>query len=63
VRVLTDRHPKLEIEILATARQFRLLKREADIALVTGVAAAVEAAVRERAAVVYDSRSQTQTVI
>jgi DNA-binding transcriptional LysR family regulator len=33
VRVLTDRHPKLEIEILATARQFSLLKREADIAI------------------------------
>jgi hypothetical protein len=30
VRVLTDRHPKLEIEILVTARQFSLLKREAD---------------------------------
>ena len=33
VRVLTDRHPKLEIEILTTARQFSLLKREADIAI------------------------------
>jgi DNA-binding transcriptional LysR family regulator len=33
VRVLTDRHPKLEIEILATARQFSLLKREANIAI------------------------------
>jgi hypothetical protein len=31
-RHATDRHPKLEIEILATARQFSLLKREADIA-------------------------------
>jgi DNA-binding transcriptional LysR family regulator len=33
VRVLTDRHPKLEIEILATRRPFSLLKREADIAI------------------------------
>jgi DNA-binding transcriptional LysR family regulator len=34
VRVLADRHPKLEIEILTTARrQFSLLKREADIAI------------------------------
>jgi DNA-binding transcriptional LysR family regulator len=33
VRVLTDRHPKLEIEILVTARQFSLLKREADIVI------------------------------
>jgi DNA-binding transcriptional LysR family regulator len=34
VRVLTDRHPKLEIEMLVTARQFSLLKGEADIAIV-----------------------------
>jgi DNA-binding transcriptional LysR family regulator len=33
VRVLTDRHPNLEIEILVTARQFSLLKREADIVI------------------------------
>jgi DNA-binding transcriptional LysR family regulator len=33
VRVLIDRHPKLEIEFLVTARQFSLLKREADIAI------------------------------
>jgi DNA-binding transcriptional LysR family regulator len=33
MRVLTHRHPKLEIEILVTARQFSLLKREADIAI------------------------------
>jgi DNA-binding transcriptional LysR family regulator len=30
VRVLTDRHPKLEIEIITTARLFSLSKREAD---------------------------------
>ena len=34
VRVLTDRHPKLKIEFLVTARQFSLLKGEADIAIV-----------------------------
>lgn len=34
VRVLADQHPKLEIEILVTARQFSLLKGEADIAIV-----------------------------
>jgi DNA-binding transcriptional LysR family regulator len=33
LRVLTDRHPKLEIEIITTARPFSLLKREADIAI------------------------------
>src|ERR1700716_2918264 len=33
VRALTDRHPELEIEILASARLFSLLKREADIAI------------------------------
>ena len=33
MRVLTDRHPKLEIEMIVTARQFSLLKREADIAI------------------------------
>jgi len=33
VRALTDRHPKLEIEILVTATLFSLLKREADIAI------------------------------
>jgi len=33
VRALTDRHPQLEIEILATATLFSLLKREADIAI------------------------------
>jgi DNA-binding transcriptional LysR family regulator len=33
VRALTDRHPELEIEILASAREFSLLKREADIAI------------------------------
>ena len=33
VRILTDRHPELEIEILASARLFSLLKREADIAI------------------------------
>ena len=33
VRILTDRHPKLQIEILVTARPFSLLKREADIAI------------------------------
>jgi DNA-binding transcriptional LysR family regulator len=33
MRVLTHRHPKLEIEILVTARQFSLLKRETDIAI------------------------------
>ena len=33
VRVLTDRHPKLEIEILTSAKLFSLLKREADIAI------------------------------
>jgi DNA-binding transcriptional LysR family regulator len=33
VRALTDRHPKLEIEILATATLLSLLKREADIAI------------------------------
>jgi DNA-binding transcriptional LysR family regulator len=33
LRVLADRHPKLEIEFLVTARQFSLLKREADIAI------------------------------
>jgi DNA-binding transcriptional LysR family regulator len=33
VRTLTDRHPQLEIEILASARPFSLLKREADIAI------------------------------
>lgn len=34
VRVLTDRHPKLEIEMLVPPRQFSLLKGEADIAIV-----------------------------
>src|SRR5258707_7386167 len=33
VRALIDRHPKLEIEILATATLLSLLKREADIAI------------------------------
>jgi DNA-binding transcriptional LysR family regulator len=33
VRALTDRHPKLEIEILPSTRLFSLLKREADIAI------------------------------
>ena len=33
VRILTDRHPELEIEILASPRPFSLLKREADIAI------------------------------
>ena len=33
VRALTDRHPKLEIEILATATLLSLLKREADIVI------------------------------
>src|ERR1700741_1973867 len=33
VRALTDRHPRLEIEILVTATAFSLLKREADIAI------------------------------
>jgi DNA-binding transcriptional LysR family regulator len=33
LRALTDRHPKLEIEILATATLLSLLKREADIAI------------------------------
>ena len=33
MRVLTDRHPNLEIEMIVTARQFSLLKREADIAI------------------------------
>src|SRR5258708_28233013 len=33
VRALTNRHPKLEIEILAGSRLFSLLKREADIAI------------------------------
>jgi DNA-binding transcriptional LysR family regulator len=33
VRALTDRHSQLEIEILASARLFSLLKREADIAI------------------------------
>jgi DNA-binding transcriptional LysR family regulator len=33
VRALTDRHPKLEIEILPGTRLFSLLKREADIAI------------------------------
>jgi DNA-binding transcriptional LysR family regulator len=33
VRALTDRHPKLEIEILPSARLFSLPKREADIAI------------------------------
>jgi DNA-binding transcriptional LysR family regulator len=33
VRALIDRHPKLEIEILPSARLFSLLKREADIAI------------------------------
>ena len=33
VRVLADRHPKLEIEILTTTRPFSLLKREVDIAI------------------------------
>jgi DNA-binding transcriptional LysR family regulator len=33
VRILTDRHPELEIEILASARLLSLSKREADIAI------------------------------
>jgi DNA-binding transcriptional LysR family regulator len=33
VRALTDRHPKLEIEILTSIRLFSPLKREADIAI------------------------------
>ncbi len=33
VRALTDRHRKLEVEILPSARVFSLLKREADIAI------------------------------
>jgi DNA-binding transcriptional LysR family regulator len=33
VRLLTDRHPELEIEILTTTRPFSLLKREVDIAI------------------------------
>jgi DNA-binding transcriptional LysR family regulator len=33
VRALTDRHPKLQIEILATAMLFSPLRREADIAI------------------------------
>ncbi len=33
VRVLTKRHPGLEIEILTTTRPFSLLKREVDIAI------------------------------
>jgi DNA-binding transcriptional LysR family regulator len=33
VRILTDRHRELEIEILASSRRFSLLKREADIAI------------------------------
>jgi DNA-binding transcriptional LysR family regulator len=33
VRAFTDRHPQLEIQILATTRLFNLLKREADIAI------------------------------
>jgi DNA-binding transcriptional LysR family regulator len=33
VRELTDRHPRLEIEILVTATAFSLLKREADITI------------------------------
>jgi DNA-binding transcriptional LysR family regulator len=33
VRELADRHPRLEIEILPSARLFSLLKREADIAI------------------------------
>jgi DNA-binding transcriptional LysR family regulator len=33
MRALIERHPKLEIEILATATPFSLLKREADIAI------------------------------
>jgi DNA-binding transcriptional LysR family regulator len=33
VRALTDRHPKLEVEMLPSARLFSLLKREADIAI------------------------------
>ena len=33
LRALTDRHPKLEIEMLVTATLFSLLKREADIAI------------------------------
>jgi len=33
VRVLTDRHPELAIEILTTTRPFSLLKREVDIAI------------------------------
>jgi DNA-binding transcriptional LysR family regulator len=34
VQALIDRHPKLEIEILPSARLFSLLKREAEIAIV-----------------------------
>jgi DNA-binding transcriptional LysR family regulator len=33
IRMLTDRHPKLEVEFLVTPRQSSLLKREADIAI------------------------------
>src|SRR2546421_9626981 len=33
LRALTERHPKLEIEILVTATLFSLSKREADIAI------------------------------
>ena len=60
---LTTPESDKSLEFLVTARQFSLLKREADIALVTGAGAAAEAAVRDRAAVIYDSRRQTQTVI